>query len=199
MLPLSARLELPSWVPEWWEKQSKGAATGTPEERLALVGELAFENVRRGGGPFSAGVWDLDEGRWVSAGVNLVLSSNLSSAHAEVVALSLAQTGLGAWNLGDSGRRLELVSSAEPCAMCTGAVPWSGVVSLIFGAGKADAEAAGFDEGAKMRTWRSELEKRGVAVFGPLPAVAAREALRHFASMHKPYNGRPKPSGKKDV
>ncbi len=196
LLPVSARMELPAWLPAWWTRASSGHEVATAEARLALVGELALENVRRGGGPFSAGVWDLGRSAWVSAGVNLVLSSNLSSAHAEVVALSLAQTALGAWNLGSDGRRLELVSSAEPCAMCTGAVPWSGVVSLVFGASRTDAEAAGFDEGAKMRTWKAELVKRGIAVRGPLPADAARQALSDFARLHPPYNGRPRPEKK---
>ncbi|MDG2123956.1 MAG: nucleoside deaminase [Verrucomicrobiales bacterium] len=161
---------------------------------MALIGELALENVRRDGGPFAAGVWDLEQNRWVSAGVNLVLSSNLSSAHAEIVAISLAQTSLGSWDLGDNSRRLELVSSAEPCAMCTGAVPWSGVVSLVFGAARTDAEAAGFDEGAKPQRWKSELAQRGVQVAGPVQAVAARQALKDFASRNPPYNGRPRPA-----
>ncbi|MGK0188366.1 MAG: tRNA(Arg) A34 adenosine deaminase TadA [Verrucomicrobiales bacterium] len=160
---------------------------------MALVGELALENARQGGGPFSAGVWDLDEARWVSAGVNLVLSSQLSSAHAEVVAISLAQTALGNWNLGEGGRQFELVSSAEPCAMCAGAVPWSGVVSLVFGAGRDEAEAAGFDEGAKPEQWQNELARRGVSVSGPMVASAASEALREFAKKCPPYNGRPRP------
>ena len=192
-LPLSAHLELPGWLPAWWSSRAAVSPTDSPADRLALIGELAVENVRRGGGPFSAGVWDLEGKCWISAGVNLVLSSNVSSAHAEIVALSLAQTALGGWNLGAGGRRLELVSSAEPCAMCTGAVPWSGVVSLIFGASRQDAEGAGFDEGAKMRTWKAELEKRGVSVVGPLPATAARQALADFARLHPPYNGRPRP------
>ena len=72
----------------------------------------------------------------------------LSLAHAEMVAVSLAQSAIGNWNLGSTGDA-QLVTSCEPCAMCFGAVPWSGVSSIIWGASKEDAEERGFDEGDK--------------------------------------------------
>jgi len=80
------------------------------------------------GGPFAALVVESATGRLVSAGVNVVLASNLSSTHAEVTALSLAQTRLGAWDLGGPGLPdLELVVNWRPCVMCYGATMWSGV------------------------------------------------------------------------
>ena len=48
--------------------------------------------------------------------------------------------------------------------MCFGAVPWSGVRTLVCGARKADAEAAGFDEGEKPRDWIRALADRGIEV-----------------------------------
>ena len=48
--------------------------------------------------------------------------------------------------------------------MCFGAVPWSGVKSLICGARKKDAEAAGFDEGDKPDHWVRSLQRRGIVV-----------------------------------
>ena len=50
--------------------------------------------------------------------------------------------------------------------MCFGAVPWSGVSSMIWGAGKEDAEAAGFDEGDKPADWVESLERRGIRTQG---------------------------------
>jgi len=72
------------------------------------------------------------DGEVVSAGVNLVLSSGLSAAHAEVVALSLAQLRVGTWDLGaqDAADR-ELVVNWRPCAQCYGATMWSGVRRLV--------------------------------------------------------------------
>jgi hypothetical protein len=43
-------------------------------------------------------------------------------------------------------------------------VPGSGVKSLICGAGKHVAEAAGFDEGDKPDDWVKSLQRRGIVV-----------------------------------
>ena len=63
----------------------------TLEERMTAVinfARLNFENET--GGPFAAGVFERDSGKLVVIGVNRVVPSNCSSAHAEVMALSLA-------------------------------------------------------------------------------------------------------------
>jgi tRNA(Arg) A34 adenosine deaminase TadA len=112
---------------------------------------LSAENVARGtGGPFGAVVADAVTGRLLGAGVNVVTVAGVSLAHAEMMALSLAQVALGDWNLG-AGNAVRLATSCEPCAMCYGAVPWSGIRHIAWGARREDAEAAGFDEdtGAK--------------------------------------------------
>ena len=41
----------------------------------------------------------------------------------------------------------EMVASTQPCAMCLGATPWSGIRRLVCGARDEDAEEIGFDEG----------------------------------------------------
>ena len=136
----------------------------TTSQRMQLAIALSEENVRQQtGGPFAAVVVNEETEELVSVGINLVTSAGLSIAHAEMVALSLAQTTVGEWNLSHSGR-LQLVTSCEPCAMCFGAVPWSGVKSLICGARKKDAEAAGFDEGDKPDHWVRSLQRRGIVV-----------------------------------
>ena len=64
----------------------------TVESRMSLVIELSELNVdQRTGGPFAAAVFETETGRLISVGVNQVLASGVSSAHAEVCALSLAQ------------------------------------------------------------------------------------------------------------
>lgn len=93
-----------------------------------------------------------ETGRIRLAGVNLVLASGLSSAHAEVVALSLAQTGHGSWDLvAPGGPDLELVANRRTCLMCYGAAMWSGVrLLLIAGHGPEVEELTGFDEGLEV-------------------------------------------------
>lgn len=135
-------------------------------DRMRLAISLARQNVRQGtGGPFGALVVASDTGEVVSAGVNLVVASHNSTAHAEMVALQLAEDRLGTFDLGAApGRPYELVSSAEPCVMCLGAVLWSGVTTLVCGARDEDAHAIGFDEGPKPAHWVDKLGGRGVGV-----------------------------------
>ncbi len=155
-------ISLPGWVGDWTASWAGGLASS--EEGMAFAIATASENVARGsGGPFAAAVIDKGQGQLISVGVNVVTASGLSIAHAEMVAISLAQHRLGDWNLAKQGNFC-LVTTCEPCAMCFGAVPWSGVRSLVCGARKSDAETAGFDEGDKPRDWVESLRKRGIDV-----------------------------------
>ena len=63
--------------------------------------------------------------------------------------------------------------------MCMGAIPWSGVAALIYGAPGVEAEKIGFDEGAKPADWRAAYAKRGIRVNGPL-LTNGDEALRRY-------------------
>lgn len=160
--PLSIAIALPDWFPAWLAAQPD--CLETPEQRMRAAIDLARRNVEAGtGGPFGALVTHLDNGRIIAAGVNRVEPDTCSSAHAEIVALSLAQARLGRWNL-NTGSGAELTTSCEPCAMCLGAIPWSGVRRVLCGATKRDAEVTGFDEGERIDDWIGMLERRGIEV-----------------------------------
>jgi len=164
-----------------------------PEARMRLTIELSRLNVlHASGGPFAATIFERQSGRLIAAGVNRVVASNLSLAHAEMVALAGAQQRLGNFDLGAPGLpECELVSSSEPCAMCFGAIPWSGVRSLLCGAAAADVQAIGFDEGPRHPDWIGELERRGIAVQSGLCREEAVAVLRTYAAMQAPiYNAR---------
>ena len=110
--------------------------------------------------------------------MDLVLSSNLSAAHAEVVAQSLAQVRLGTWNL--AGRPRTLVVNWRPCAQCYGAAKWSGVSRLVVaGDGPECERLTGFDEGPMREDWAEQFEDRGIEVVTGIlrgQAVAGFEA-----------------------
>ncbi len=133
---------------------------------MRFVIRLALTNVAmETGGPFGAAVFETKTGRLISIGMNLVAWTNCSLAHAEMVALANAHQAVGHFDLGAPGLpTLELVTSCEPCAMCYGAIPWSGVRKVLCGARAHDALAIGFDEGQKPRRWMAALNKRGIAV-----------------------------------
>jgi len=165
-------LRLPDWV-ESFLTDSPGIFPET-NDRMRFVLELSRRNVRHGtGGPFGAAVFDSD-GRLIAPGINLVVISNCSLLHAEMVALAGAQQKLGRYDIGDGGRlHYDLFATTEPCAMCFGAIPWSGVRRLVCGARDEDARAIGFDEGPKLADWITALNDRGIAVL--------RDVLRNEA------------------
>ena len=178
---VAATTELPAYLP-------------TVEDRMAAVIEFSRQNFRREtGGPFAAGVFERDSGRLVVIGVNRVVAHNCSSAHAEVMALSLAQQRLGAYDLGGPGLPAhQLVVNWWPCAMCYGAVLWSGVRSLVIaGEGPELEQITGFDEGPLAADWRGELARRGIALVEDVLRDEALAAYREFAAARQlVYNAR---------
>jgi tRNA(Arg) A34 adenosine deaminase TadA len=158
-------VELPAWIAD--------ELTGVPDilpdvaDRMALVHRLADRNWREGdGGPFAALVAETATGRIVSVGVNVVLGSGVSSAHAEVTALGTAQTRVGSWDLGGADLpEHELVVNWRPCVQCYGATMWSGVRSLVVaGSGPELEQISTFDEGPMVDDWAEQFEARGIRV-----------------------------------
>lgn len=174
-------------LPAWIDDELAGTPGVLPdrEDRMRLVHRLADRNWREGdGGPFAALVAERESGRVVSVGVNVVLASGVSSAHAEVVALGLAQTALGGWDLGGEDLPAhELVVNWRPCVQCYGATLWSGVRGLVVaGEGPELEEITTFDEGPLGADWAEQFEARGIDV---VHDVLRDEALAVFRAYRK--------------
>lgn len=180
------RLGYPDWIDEVvdWDRP-----LATDLERMRLAVALSRENTLRGqGGPFGAVIVESDSGRIVAAGMNLVIPQQNSMLHAEVVALMLAEARVGGYSLGS--RPHDLVSSCDPCAMCLGAVLWSGVARLVCGADREDAERIDFDEGPVFTASYEYLRQRGIEVIRGVCRDEAREVLDLYRRRAGPiYNG----------
>lgn len=149
----------PPWIDE--AMASFSASLDSDYGRMGLAIYLAGQNVERGGGPFGAAVFAGD--LLVGVGVNQVLGTGLSIAHAEVLALARAQQTVHGWEA--AGRRpFTLVTSAEPCCQCFGALIWAGVQRVVCGATTEDVQAIGFDEGPKPARWLELLDARAISV-----------------------------------
>jgi tRNA(Arg) A34 adenosine deaminase TadA len=73
-------------------------------DRTRLAIRRAAVNVaRQTGGPFGAAVFERDTGRVISAEVNIVVPTGCSLAHAEAMALALAQRAGGTHDLAAAG------------------------------------------------------------------------------------------------
>jgi tRNA(Arg) A34 adenosine deaminase TadA len=188
--PHTVSFELPRWIDAFCADYT---ASSDMQTRMAFVVEAARRNVQEEtGGPFAAAVFDADTAELVALGVNLVTTQGLSMLHAEMVAIAVAQRVLGTYDLGENhGRSYELVSAGEPCAMCFGAIPWSGVRRIVCAARDADAREIGFDEGPKHPQWEEALHERGIEVVRDVGRDAAAEVLRFYRdSGGVIYNGR---------
>jgi tRNA(Arg) A34 adenosine deaminase TadA len=185
-------VDLPDWAIEAQQKLPEFIPR--LEDRMRAVIDFSRLNIEnQTGGPFSAGVFERDTGRLIVIGVNRVVSKNVSSAHAEIVALSIAQQKLQSWDLGGLDMPpMQLVVNWRPCAMCYGATIWSGIRSLVI-AGSDDAceRITGFDEGPIHPNWQRELAIRGIELQDGLlyhHAVRVFETFRDAG--HLVYNGR---------
>lgn len=174
-------LTVPDWLSEELSRLPEYFLTH--EDRMRMVIRFARLNSERAtGGPFAAGVFERYTGRLVSLGVNRVVSSNCSSAHAEIIALSIAQKKLKSFDLGGPGMAAhELVVNWRPCAMCYGAVLWSGIRSLVVaGSGRELEEITGFDEGPLHPEWKEELGRRDISFLDDVLHEEACATFRAF-------------------
>lgn len=189
-------MEIKVTLPDWAIAATKQLpdAIVDLESRMRAVIEFSRLNVEhQTGGPFAAGVFEKESGKVIAIGVNRVVPASVSSAHAEIVTLSLAQQKLQTFDLGGPGMPdHQLVVNGRPCAMCFGSIPWSGVRSVVIAAsGEQIEQLTGFDEGPIHPTWQAELESRGIEVIEDLLADEACEVFRQFAASDQPvYNGR---------
>ena len=177
--PNSIEFLLPVWLDEFMQKYTTSSDFN---DRMSFVIEASRRNIQeKTGGPFAAAVFEKETGVLVALGVNLVTTQGLSFLHAEMVALTLAQRKLGTYDLGASDMPShELITCSEPCAMCYGAIPWSGVRRVIIGARDTDVRRIGFDEGPKIPHWQEELEKRGIEVITGIQQDDASRVLAEY-------------------
>jgi tRNA(adenine34) deaminase len=79
------------------------------------------------------------EGRIIGRAHNQVELLKDATAHAEMLALTQAESAIGDWRL----TQCDLYVTKEPCAMCAGAVVHTRIRRVIFGCADPSAGAAG--------------------------------------------------------
>ena len=79
------------------------------------------------------------DGEIIARAHNLTETSKDPTAHAEILAIREAARVLGGWRLIGCG----LYVTMEPCSMCAGAIVWSRIEHLYYGAKDPKAGAAG--------------------------------------------------------
>ena len=102
--------------------------TSEDKKFMQLAIDLSIENVAGGGGPFGAVI--VRNGEVIATGTNRVTASCDPTAHAEMIAITAATEAMGGKYLNDC----TLYVTVEPCVMCAGAIAWSQMGRLVFGA-----------------------------------------------------------------
>lgn len=184
MIKAQLHLTLPAWV---HDEVDALRTYPSDEDKVALAVSLSRHNVEaRSGGPFGAAVFGPGD-RLVAVGVNRVLPQSCSVAHAETMALMLAQQRVQRSRLnvddatGAASGPFVLSTSAQPCCQCYGAMFWAGIDRLLIGARSEDVMSlTRFDEGPLPADWVGELEHRGIAVTRDLLREHACDVLRAY-------------------
>ena len=183
-------LELPEWIDTFLAEYP--VVISSMETQMRFVLDLTERNIReKTGGPFCASVFEQKSGKLVSVGVNVVVEQNCSAAHAEMMALMLAQKKIGHYDLGDVGIVAHrLVTSGKMCAMCLGNVCWSGIKEVVSSAEPEDVERiTGFDEGPTPPDYNDQLKLRGINLVPELLREQGKKVLQLYIDQNgKVYN-----------
>ncbi len=98
------------------------------EKYMRMAIEEAHHALERGEVPIGAVI--VAGGRVVGRGYNMVETLQDATAHAEMQAITAATSTLGGKYLNDC----TLYVTVEPCAMCAGALAWSQIGRIVYGA-----------------------------------------------------------------
>ncbi len=176
-------LKLPYWIDTFLANYP--TKMSSMETQMRFVLDLTERNIReKTGGPFGAAVFEQESGKLVSVGVNVVVKQNCSAAHAEMMALMLAQKKIGHYDLGDSRFMAHrLVTSGKMCAMCLGNVCWSGIKEVVSSAEPEDVEKiTGFDEGPTPTNYNEQLKIRGINLIPELLREQGKKVLQLYVN-----------------
>ena len=146
----------------------------THEEYIKRAYYLAREAQANGDHPFGALL--VIDGVVVLECLNTVNTSRDVTRHPEIDILRLAASRLSKADFG----KAVLYASTEPCAMCSGAIYWSGISTLVYGC---PAETLGEIAGGSFVVSCRELFSKGkrmVEVIGPILSEEGAEIHRKF-------------------
>ena len=138
----------------------------------AMRAALAEAEKAAGEGEIPVGAVIVVNGEIVATGRNCSVATSDPSAHAEIIALREAGSGLGNYRLPDA----TLYVTLEPCVMCTGAIVQARLKRVVFGAYDEKAGALGSVEDlSDSRALNHRFE-----INGGLLADECSELLRAF-------------------
>jgi tRNA(Arg) A34 adenosine deaminase TadA len=152
----------------------------SPEDLLRDAIAVAQRARDNGNHPFGALLADRD-GRVLLTAENTVVTASDVTGHAETNLVRLASAGYSAAELAD----LILYTSTEPCAMCAGAIFWSGIGAVVYALPEASLYELTGDDPANLTLLLPCREvfaagRRRISVDGPFDLPEARDVHAGF-------------------
>ncbi|MCC5919479.1 MAG: nucleoside deaminase [Cyclobacteriaceae bacterium] len=138
-----------------------------PDDYMGICLRLAEEAFLDGEIPVGAIV--VCEGRIIAKAYNQTEKLHDCTAHAEVLAITTACEALGSKYLSDC----QLYVSLEPCTMCAGAIAWSQIGEIYYGA--EDLKKGFFSNFDK-----TKIFSKKVKVKGGVKKMESSELLQRF-------------------
>lgn len=129
--------------------------------------ELAFEK-----GEIPVGAVIVIQNKIIARSHNLTELLNDVTAHAEMQSITAAANFLGGKYLKDC----TLYVTLEPCQMCAGALYWSQISKIVFGA---------YDQQRGFTVMGTKLHPKTIVVSGIMAQESAELMLRFFAERRK--------------
>ena len=108
----------------------------------------------------------VNENEIISRSSNMVELLNDSTAHAELIAITSAQNYLNSKNL----EGCTLYATLEPCLMCHGAIHWSKINTIVYGAS---------DKKRGFSTYNLEIDRK-IKIIKGVMEEESRELLDKF-------------------
>ncbi len=152
----------------------------TTRRLLTRAVEIAGQARAHGNHPFGALLAD-GSGEILLTAENTVVTGSDATGHAETNLVRLASAA----HTQQALRALTLVTSTEPCAMCAGAIYWSGIGRVVYALSEAELYAMTGDD-AENPTLELPCRtvfaagRREIAVEGPFDVEAARAVHEGF-------------------
>ena len=154
------------------------ALDSADDQLLLRTIELAASARTAGNHPFGSLIVDA-AGERVLEAENTVVTGHDVTCHAELNAVRAASVELGERGLEGA----TLYTSTEPCAMCAGAIYWSGIARVVYALGSDTLAAIVEDPTEDLRLSCREVFERGgrrVEVSGPHLVEQASEVHAGF-------------------
>lgn len=137
-------------------------------QRALAQARLAIE---RGEAPIGCVLYR-DNGTIIAEGHNTMVSSGIVTAHAEMNAFAAAGRGIA------PGDRVIMVTTLEPCVMCTGAAMQAGVVQIVY------ALPAPADSGTGRVRPPESPGSTAPEIVGRVAASASRALFEQWLTLH---------------